>query len=57
MSSLQRSNKIGPKLRHLFTLRDGIGCHKADLRRALLHVFASLEKPRGYVIKRAAAFA
>ena len=46
-----------PKLRNLFALGDGIGRHKADSRRALLYVFAGLDKPRGNVVERAAAFA
>ena len=45
----------GPKLRHLFALGDGIGCHKADLRLALLDVFACFDKPRGHIVEGAAA--
>ena len=47
----------GPKLRHLFALSDGIGCHKPNLCCALLKVFTRLDKPRAHIVESATASA
>ena len=44
-----------PQSRDLFALGDRVGRNESDLRVLRLHVFASLEKPRGHVIQMTGA--